>query len=90
MATKHTPGPWVRPAVQTIRAANGRLIARVDAGGTITGTEVVANARLIAASPDLLEALTLFEAFYPIGINLELDDAVRKARAAIAKATGSA
>lgn len=47
-----------------------------------------ANARLIAAAPDLLAALERFVAHYPNGINPMLDDAASAARAAIAKARG--
>ena len=57
---KHTPGPWFaehHPEDQggefTIRASNGICVA-LSVGGTTTEE---ANARLIAATPDLLKAL---------------------------------
>lgn len=53
-----------------------------------TYEQAMANARLIAAAPDMLEALRRFEAYYPAGINPWLDEAASLARAAIAKAEG--
>jgi hypothetical protein len=106
MSGQHTPGPWLRPAVQTVRASNGRLIARVDAGGDISGKEVVANASLIAAAPDLLEAAREGRTELMIsadnardaaktdprweGVAEKLMQRVRMMDAAIAKATGAA
>ena len=74
--SKHTPGPWLRL---------GRSIG-VGAGEIATVWELegkaIANARLIAAAPDLLDALVMMLDAYEI-------PAVRdRARAAIAKATG--
>lgn len=42
------------------------------------------------AAPDLYAALDAFQMFYPMGINPDLDDACRAARAALAKARGQA
>ena len=58
--TKHTPGPWAHsPGQDTIWARDGNLlIARTDyARGEMAVNEDEFNARLIAASPDLLAAL---------------------------------
>lgn len=53
------------------------------------GDEVKANARLVAASPDLLEALRDLAACHAEGGYVQPDDDVlTAARAAIAKATG--
>ena len=89
--SKHTPGPWAMPDSGQGRISkvgvNGGwdgMIATADCGDYARSrSEGLANARLIAAAPDLLEALK---------------DAVRdsespgqwlyEARAAIAKATG--
>ena len=59
--SKHTPGPWA-----VYRAKNGKLLGVGDAraegvtdpfGGLWrSGAEMEANARLIAAAPELLEA----------------------------------
>lgn len=94
--SKHTPGPWsCSTSSDTDRHrfeaqvwdANGRALAFFDYGRTI-GEEADANARLIAAAPDLLESLQ--EAlerlyFYCVPISDEVD---KKIRDAIAKATG--
>lgn len=58
MAAQHTPGPW-RPCEETmvrvVVADNGRWIADCDFEGPPSESD--ANARLIAAAPDLLAAL---------------------------------
>jgi hypothetical protein len=88
---KHTPGPWSLDQSSQISC-----VSAFDVNGEFIGIAYMtlpnheANARLIAAAPDLLAALKQFEAFYPMGINLDLDDAFRAARAAIAKAEGGA
>jgi hypothetical protein len=92
----HTPGPWlVRPAEVTsgwgLCVGNGKHIVAQLKGPA--GAEKVANASLIAAAPEMLEALLDLVALLP---DPELDvDAVQReyvlaARAVIAKATGEA
>ncbi|MGD1324950.1 hypothetical protein ACNHE5_08510 [Pandoraea pnomenusa] len=58
---KHTPGPWsVRFdfVVQATSFDEGRLVPVAQPYGVNTdGTDLFANARLIAAAPELLEAL---------------------------------
>jgi hypothetical protein len=98
MEAQHTPGPWVvtynsggYPA--QIMAPNGDTgpggitsVTRWNAISLPSSIQGFANARLIAAAPDLLEALE----------NLENDNgaipqhAWALAQAAIAKATGGA
>lgn len=94
MTAQHTPGPW-------INIGNGDIVARSDnyCGGEkdiasvflTRNDEDEANARLIAAAPDLLEALKLyvlqdnFATDYGYGVGGE---AKATAEAAIAKATG--
>ena len=52
--TKHTPGPWtIRDNQDVMADEEGRLIAQCHAGYR---EERGANARLIAAAPDLLAA----------------------------------
>lgn len=97
---KHTPGPWNfdPEALADIQTESGKEIASAFmpwASGdewVIQGTmassspeESYANARLIAAAPELLEALEgCLTCEFPV-----IDrDAVSKALAAIAKATG--
>ena len=106
MSAKHTPGPWSLKtytyfsggtAQGDVIDADGRTI-RV-CGVSLTSTpESQANARLIAAAPELLEALRTFADEYVAMINSgdcgfwnpEDEDKVKGARAAIAKATGGA
>ena len=90
--SKHTPGPWVvvgRLTKYVEARLVGRLIQEVAACGPTMadegyGQQQEANARLIAAAPDLLEALKRckFDS-----LNMTLEDR-EFCRAAIAKATG--
>ena len=47
---KHTPGPWVVKGQKSIRGPNGEYIAKAN------WQNGMANAKLIAASPELLLA----------------------------------
>ena len=111
---KHTPGPWIAgngkkgtPAETSVYAEIKDIqvkIAWCDA--TLGYPHCVANARLIAAAPDLLRALqeirarlTEHPAYADLteteeddigGDTAELSYLARVARAAIAKAEGSA
>lgn len=85
---KHTPGPWaVSLGMRTIQVIAGsfRLAIGID-------KEAEANARLIAAAPELLEALKGLCGLAELrpGHLQDYKAAVADARAAIAKATGSA
>lgn len=89
---KHTPGPWsiLDGAILSdkINAYGNFHIARFDRGDDPNTAEDYANARLIAAAPDLLEACKKY-----VG-ELEIDDigqrdmegAEKAIRAAIAAA----
>ena len=81
--TKHTPGPWHTAGDQGVQIRSQRdQIAKV---WTMRGNEWKANARLIAAAPELLEAL---KAVLANSLDSKgLADAHKQARAAIAKAT---
>lgn len=93
--SKHTKGPWTVDA----RAMNScgvtgqtAFVANCSprAGGPMKVDECQANARLIAAAPEMLEALRqITEAFerYLSGSESRLYE-VTQARAAIAKAEG--
>ena len=97
--TKFTPGPWtptlVMNALGWVRAPNGQRVA-IACGQSNDHT--VANARLIAAAPDLYEALAPFASAYPGEQSpVSLDEPVvceftmrqlKAAAAAIAKAEG--
>lgn len=91
---KHTPAPWVteqpeRKGYVWVSSSDGSranlaTVWRADGNA-------MANARLMAAAPDLLEALQSLvdmDVSYQRGPMVE--EAVNKARAAIEKATGEA
>lgn len=86
---KHTPGPWMVEG-RTVYALNddgyNRFSALVQDAHT-PGDELEANAQLIAAAPELLEALEALTANYA-DVEQGGSKNVDKARAAIAKATG--
>jgi hypothetical protein len=96
---KHTDGPW------TVESSNeGGFVIEKDGYLVIASrgphekraNEMLANARLIAAAPELLAALEGFLAMYIAAANSgdwgnwnpEEDPEVIAARAAISKATG--
>ena len=105
--TKHTPGPW-----RVIEHSTGMLCVVGDNDKSLCsvgynrteGRDDIANARLIAAAPEMLAALQFAEPYIDEWIDMfdpsdEADQDVRKARdecrrgleqlrAAIAKATG--
>jgi hypothetical protein len=99
---KHTPGPWSVRAdtgriammsdlrVQAREHADGLNLLKPIARLYLQGSEVKANARLIAAAPDLLEACRAAYAWFTDDV---LTDDARKAvillREAIAKATAA-
>jgi len=83
----HTPAPWTyRPA------GNFKypIVQRGDEGGFVvsglSSSRQEADARLIAAAPDLLEALRSVLSDYEAS-PCPMRDVVAQARAAIAKAT---
>ena len=88
---KHTPGPWqVGPVFDNDgqpeiiiehMTPRGNLVVAVAIGG-LRGQ--VANARLLAAAPELLEALQ----FVMSAHGEQLDSAFQQAQEAITKATG--
>lgn len=99
MSAKHTPGPWVHDTsghpAPDVRAASGRAIAHTwmvcsstpksAAGYQARADEDRANARLIAAAPELLAVL---EHASHLDTFREFNDYLPTIRAAIAKATG--
>jgi len=80
-AAKHTPGPW-QAAGKHIVQDDGGVVAYVTAYASLTPRQK-ADARLIAATPDLLAALRNFVDGCSTSV-----DAAAVARAAIARATG--
>ena len=100
--SKHTEGPWEHGSnfAGGTDILSGRLGERIVVGRAIDNSlvdfsEYVANARLIAAAPELLEALEALSALNdnhgPFGGEIyqdRIDRAWDAARAAIAKAKG--
>ena len=105
----HTPGPWTLNPKAVFEnngfkinafpvSGSGQAIAAVWAGSFGKGPfgldNQEANARLIAAAPDLAEAVRELLATHPAAyreprkIDNRTDNAIRIARAAIAKAEG--
>lgn len=99
MSAQHTPGPWIAvgawvehpddsiPDICTCDPEDMGQEGRSD-------KEIRANARLIAAAPDLLEACKLivsaFDALAPISAARNEPLQINAARAAIVKAGGAA
>jgi hypothetical protein len=89
---KHTPGPWIaHPTLPQVLAGYRRRIECwiATVGGGICGTDEtqVANTRLIAAAPELLQVLKrALEAAENPGKDY---DWTTEAEAAIAKAEGN-
>lgn len=95
-AAKHTPGPWQRSGVRVKLGAedclqvgpDGFPVAFLPIGKSATDhAGAIADARLIAAAPELLEAAQ--EALMELR-RVSPSLASPKLRAAIAKATGAA
>ncbi|MEY0957318.1 hypothetical protein AB7188_00235 [Providencia rettgeri] len=91
MEFKHTPAPWMTDDwIRTGVNSESKHIAMVNYCSDVFGDEHKANAHLIAAAPELLEALielteSAKEAIDGLG---DLSDAIDTAKAAIAKALG--
>ncbi|OZI56769.1 hypothetical protein [Bordetella genomosp. 4] len=102
MTTKHTPGPWHwtrysseygcledEKGRDVLRAVSGIVYDEYDSDPPSIEVDA-ADADLIAAAPELLEALQALDAlrgpFSPT--DERINEAWAKARAAIAKATG--
>ena len=94
---QHTQGTWI-----ALTDNNGPYMiqARQEAQGAVVfsnvcsmiegkaAQELQANARLIAAAPDMLAALALVIDYHVQGINPLADAAILSARAAVNKAQG--
>jgi len=92
----HTPGPWVVEYYDSVRSkANGEFVCNAITYNKYGRTEEQrlllqeANARLIAAAPDLLEALKKYQQYNRLknDSDAEIYDI---AETAIAKAEGKA
>lgn len=106
MSNKHTPGPWrvsdqcatiIKRDFRMIGSNEGELIANTaghpNSGFFPSDEEAIANARLIAAAPDLLEALQHIMRCIPIGGFVQIhhgSSTWRQISDAIGKAAGDA
>lgn len=89
MNAKFTPGPWVRSR-RTIQSESGTICETFSHLGI---AEADANERLIAAAPELLEALTRLRGSFEFGSVSGIDPdgcgrALEFIKDAIAKAIG--
>ena len=88
---KHTPGPWRYESTSGSNYARIFLSANEEDGDNLRGYCGEANARLIAAAPELLEALQHIQRCIPLGGFAQIhhnSDTWAQIDAAIAKATG--
>lgn len=92
--SKHTKGPWCAAIDEcaTVRDSRDNQLAMVTylftkTGGRRSGDEVSANARLIAAAPELLEELEQTQILLE-SLGLQSSDEYQANAAAIAKAKG--
>ncbi len=94
---KHTPGPWAAEfgsygsfAIEAERAGigGGLLVLASRNQHPLLADQMHANARLIAAAPDLLEALRTADRTFAENGLLACHAARQEIRAAIAKAEG--
>ncbi len=95
METKHTPGPW-----KLIEQGDANMYGMVTAGnrwiisfqqnGELMSETELANARLMAAAPELLEALQEYvwlQEGWISKVSTMPSERLKKAKAAIKKAT---
>jgi hypothetical protein len=88
---EHTPGPWRATAIQQRisygpKEARGVYVYGLDAEED--GAEAIANARLITAAPELLEAAKAIRRYFETGLDPKNSPAEFALLAAIAKAEG--
>ena len=100
MSEQHTPGPWsakwskYREKVFIVQAGqpSNRVLARFDGDGEGPDKQSIADARLIAAAPDMVAALKrvidVATTSPPVELVRRLDAAIRICAEAYAKATG--
>lgn len=99
-ATQHTPGPWTLTAPEdragwTIESTDCKIahlyLYGASTGGPRTKGEPSANARLIAAAPELLAALRECRAIVCLqngNLHDDINEIIERATAAIRKAEG--
>lgn len=100
-AAKHTSGPWISDDLAIFADREGAYAIRLadvmpEEGCGLTEAEMEANAILMAAAPEMLEALksliSMYERGYVAGTAPDVGEAfcsgIHEARAAIAKVEG--
>lgn len=89
MEHKHTPGPWFENGVTVMTGQTSLAHVLNPYKGVVRARDrVEANARLMAAAPELLEALQDMLVLQA-GISADPQDTLQRARAAIEKAIGA-
>jgi hypothetical protein len=86
--TKHTPGPWSAIGADVKTAGpNSHIICWTGLRSDVELEELRANARLIAAAPDMLNALLDVLDFWD-DPDMSMSELKERVRYAIAKAQG--
>lgn len=87
---KHTPGPWYVMAgmPSNVLSAGGLRVARCDFDGNFDSAEARANAKLMAAAPDMFAALEAWTDWLDKYGKDFHGPCIDDARAALAKARG--
>jgi hypothetical protein len=95
MSATHTPAPWT-PHQQGdanfyVILHENKWLASIQFNGEQMEAKQMANLNVMAAAPELLEALTSIVEFWDANVPADyLSEQHKAARAAIAKATGAA
>jgi len=97
MSTQHTPGPWtlkphgVIAGGKTIQLPGGEAQQQVAMACILDDGDQEANARLIAAAPEMLKALrrAVLALAFAAESSKAMQDDYEAVSAAIAKATGA-
>lgn len=87
----YTPGPWHVSNEGKLVIRDDEWLVPVATAGYATNDEELATAKLIAAAPDLLEALQNATRVLEAGKNVKFPDwieTIHKSKAAISKALG--
>lgn len=86
---QHTPGPWIQGEHGYFYGGPHSVICRLEYPSTMTCDQILGNARLIAAAPELLAALGYMQDYLRLAPVTEPNRyALAKVSAAIEKATG--
>lgn len=92
MSTRYSQSPWTLVDVGEIKSADGYVVVEVSGPNRLDLIpQKEANARLIAAAPELLEALELMVDHHSnewLDHSQPIYNIMKKARAVIAKAIG--